>query len=647
MSPSRRLFLGDEELGKKDDDHDPTNSRFVLPSIYLPSRLVPRRRRILPIIAGLILLYILFKHAPRGRTDISDTPILPETHFTLYDEPTGAPPLPEGDERPHSQHYYDGPVKFYQLAKSIYSLDSMRTYDRGYDLVLFAAADLGCVSDLLPLACAMGLRGLNKVHLAVMGWDEVPLDKIKKLNGYNSSDCPVIWHDARPDYAPWSTEFRMVKSVKTALGHLHDILRPGIVITRASEDHAFFEDGIRTTISRMGMTHINLPKRASNFKWIADLDSSSLAAWENLQLEILVIVSPRSSGPFRKLIGSLRKADFMGVAPGLTIELPEDIDPLLMEFLKYFNWPPHTNRHDFTLRHRIHPSTLTEEEAAIRTFDALYPKDPRYSHVLVLSPQVELAPSFYHFLIYSVLKYKHSSAPEYATDQLLGISLELPSSLPLDGNPVPIPDALLNPPISVEDGKEHIPTLLSQVPNSHSALYFGDKWREFQSFLARRLDPALRSKQQKRPKIISKLFPSWMEYMLELMRARGYYMLYPGFSNRVDFALATVHNELYRIPEEYESAADSHEDPGLQPNFIEKDLSHTPHTLSLLIDTYPASLPGLSSLPILLHTGETASGDIDERTTAFRNSFRKDLGGCSDNRIAPEPLPLDAEDLFC
>ncbi|KAI9045218.1 26S proteasome regulatory complex [Aspergillus affinis] len=51
-------------------------------------------------------------------------------------------------------------------------------------------------------------------------------------------------------------------------------------------------------------------------------------------------------------------------------------------------------------------------------------------------------------------------------------------------------------------------------------------------------------------KVVSKRYPAVMEYLLELIRANGYCVLYPAFEASGP-ALATVHNELYHAPEEF------------------------------------------------------------------------------------------------
>lgn len=87
--------------------------------------------------------------------------------------------------------------------------------------------------------------------------------------------------------------------------------------------------------------------------------------------------------------------------PHVTIELPHDIDPPTKRFLESFKWPPvhaHSapNAHYLSLRHRIPLHRVSEEESSSRFLESFWPADAKDSHVLVLSPNVELSSQFFH-----------------------------------------------------------------------------------------------------------------------------------------------------------------------------------------------------------------------------------------------------------
>ncbi|EFR00325.1 hypothetical protein MGYG_03327 [Nannizzia gypsea CBS 118893] len=643
MSSSKHLFLSDEELGKKYDDRNRRDSIYGISAAGLWRR-IPRRRRIALAIVVTLVVFILCRHMPTRAGDVSQRSQLWDDPWLRPSRDTNiGPGLAEIDNTPDENgvKYYRGPIEFESLFQSLYSTRSLRD-DADQETVIFATGQLKSLGDMLPVACNMAARKLNTVHLAIMGREKISIADIQRANGFREDDCPVIWHDARPIHASSSSPWRLELSVKAAVVHMYRILAPRAFITRDIEfEEAFFIDAIELRTFQLGITHISLPSSLSNFKWIADLDAFSLETWNDVQTEILINVHPNSSGGLRKLLRSLQEADYFGPTPGLTIELPVDADPTLLYFLSNFRWPPKTPHRQFTLRRRISPSILTSQEAAVRTIDSFYPKNPNLSHVLVISQDTELAPSFFHFLKYSLLKYKYGDS-EDLPGHLLGISLELPSSRPTDGKPFSAPMSVLSSNPSKEQPAT-IPTLLWQMPTNNAVLYFGDMWTEFQSFLSHRLSPSIQMKGKDVKKVITKSYPSWMDYMLEFMRTRDYYLAYPAFAAQDDLAIATVHNELYQPPEEY----DNPNQRQVQSKFEEKDLAHSSSTLSTLLDVYPGMLPDVRELPVLPYTGELTDDESTNGRESFLQTFRKEIGGCASNDEKPESVPLKADDLFC
>ncbi|EEQ84848.1 hypothetical protein RJZ56_002410 [Blastomyces dermatitidis] len=699
MSGPRRGYIGDEELGKKFDDDRARKSTQFKPRSGISSWKFPRRRRILLAFIGIFILYLLFKAIPpsnltpatkpfhalnNGRPQPDDPDQQKSDGSSISSETPPEPPPDTTDKilRDGSRSY-SGPIKFYSLAKSLYTVPGFEFLGRP-KAVVFAAADLQALSDLLPLACEMARQKLNHVHFAVMGRNDVSVQGIRMVNGVDAEECPLLWHDARPDYAPQSTDARMESSVIAGLSRINNVFRPSVVITHSyKREEDFLWKGVKVKAGRMGLPHISLPARASNFMWLSKLDSGSLGAWNKVDLQILVQAPPASSGSLTRLLRSLQRADYFGDAPGLTIELPHNVDPPLLEHLKSFKWPPNSAHNHVTLRRRIQPGSITPQEATLRTVDSVYPKDPAYSHVLVLSAQADLAPSYYHYLKYAILKYKYSVSTEEPLRSLLGISLELPSAAPT------VDDEPFTPPTEsdridiLQDPEKEIPVFLWQAPNSNAALYFGDKWVEFQSFLSNRLGAARGPDPKKHPNLISNKFPSWMEYMLELIRARGYYLLYPSFpaTTTAHTVLATIHNDLYRLPEEYasdpqtsnptfkkpEKTDDDHlvsgpdqlliggsssmEAPPQEVDLgsIEKPLATSP-SISTLLNLFPAGLPKeISPVHVLPYSRkDTSSPDLVERTQAYLKEFRERIGRCDAHAQQPQAVEdMKADDLFC
>ncbi|KAL8966421.1 MAG: hypothetical protein Q9197_005991 [Variospora fuerteventurae] len=287
MSLLGRIFADDEELGKKDDDRKP-GTRNLLPkwSARKPTSPTPWQRRKRTVLYGLIAcisLYLFFKNMPtpdhppvarRPQYDRSPRHGPPTSDRSF---PSQKPPHPEKPSKAE-QHYYNEPIKFNDLAVSLRATYSVWGYMEDNKNVLFAASNLKSASEIIPIACEMAKRERNDVHFAFMGRDDLDLDEIKILNGVDEQ-CKVNWHDARPDFSPWSTDFRMEVSVSAALGYIDKYMHPQAVITDdPSREDAFFTTAMRAKTFELGKPAIELPSDASeSLMWITRLDSGSLA----------------------------------------------------------------------------------------------------------------------------------------------------------------------------------------------------------------------------------------------------------------------------------------------------------------------------------------------------------------------------------
>ncbi|KAL8992946.1 MAG: hypothetical protein Q9169_006716 [Polycauliona sp. 2 TL-2023] len=675
MSLFGRMFADDEELGKKDDDRRNRPTNLQLPAWSARKPAPWRRRRILYLFIACIALYFFFKHMPvpdhppvRLRPNYGTSPGHVPTQIFKPDTDASAQTPPHPDKASEAEkHYYDGPIRFEKLAASLYAISRLRGPPGSNKNVLFAASDLRSASELIPIACEMATWDRNDVHFALMGRDDLELDQIQLVNGIDE-DCKVNWHDARPDFSPWSSDFRMEVSVSAALGHIETFMHPQVVITDVpSREDAFFTNAIRAKAGELGKSVIQLPKDAAEkMMWIARLDSGSLAAWQTTYVDIMIHAPPHSSGSLIRLLRSIEAADYFGHRrPHLTIELPAEVDHPTKQYLEKLVWPPvdsslPSHSSQVTLRHRIPRRTFTVEEASVRLVESFYPARPANSHVLVLSPQVELSPVYFHFLMYHLLKYKYSSSASMSTqvENLMGLSLELPT-MHLNESEMFHPPMISPNSMGPGDSKEDPTPFLWQAPNSNAALYFGDKWVEFHSFLSSRvsLDPTIILPQ---PNLISENYPSWLEYVLELMRARGYTLLYPNFSSDRE-SIATVHYELFKPPEE-STKPKAETDASLPPldpkeTFLTDPSSHRqkqPESTPLKHVKLTSLLPNrgfgaaeLSRFPLLDHQGnEVTSSILFTTANTFTTDFRRQVGLCRAT-YNPSLEVMKADDLFC
>jgi len=265
--------------------------------------------------------------------------------------------------------------------------------------------------------------------------------------------------------------------------------------------------------------------------------------------------------------------------------------------------------------------------------------------------------------MYAILEYTYSSVNAITGDALLGISLDLPTK-GLNGSGA----------FSPSHAAISEPCFLWQAPNSNAALYFGDKWVEFHSFLSKRLTVEReQGTTAEEARLVSAQYPAWLEYMLELMRARGYSMLYPAFAAGADSSIATIHQELYHMPEEFVEAESTSSEPGAGPQSLESSTVLTAEVgekvsprkdaivagggsvLSLLSQSSPAStdlneavgLPNLDGLPLLSFLGEALTfSESVQLSSSFADEFSIAHGGCkslADRRKSQGPIGY----LFC
>ncbi|KAJ9138882.1 Glycosyltransferase 2 [Pleurostoma richardsiae] len=667
--------FGDEEgMTKKDDDRKPGK---LGPSWHL-GRIPPRRtlKRLALFLLFAASVYLFIKHIP------TDVPIRDRRHpvYTYSDLPDkqSSGPLRAPPRRPPAQpkkddtasarqpsavtaHNFNGPLKFYNLASTLHAITNTRGGSSANKNVLFAASSLKSAATLLPVACQMGTELRSYVHFALMSRDDISIDDLQAINGIDDS-CHIIFHDARPDQAASSSDARLAKTVERALFHINMYMHPQVILVDSSHvEEPVFLDAMRARTAGVGITLIELPEHSKDsLAWLTKLDSSSLAAWNKITIDILIHAHAGASGSLVRLLRSLKSADFGGFSvPHLTIELPQDVDLPTERFLESFQWPPAhvynpTNVRQLSLRHRIPRHGVSEEESSVRFLESFWPAHPKYSHILVLSPQVELSPHFFHYLRYAILEYKYSTAAllQEWDRRLLGISLDLPSTYLNGSGGFAPPEKLETSELSAKRISDELTSFLWQAPNSDAALFLGEKWVELHGFVSQLLE-IQRDLPSPPPdalanKAVSKKHPSWLEHVLRLSRARGYWTLYPSAATVP--SVAAVHNELYRPPEEYEKVVDELAPGDSNSN---ADTSSGETTLasgtSSLLAALPngGTLPPFNDLPLLSWDGSKSSlQQLNEDALAYAAEWRRTVGGCPKEKVRAMPQ-ASAKDLFC
>jgi hypothetical protein len=713
-----RLFADyDQDLlavGKKDDDRRPPAGGAGAATTWTGNFVRLRNRRRLFVIVGALVAAWLFirgipadfwepnetgarriaefhsgtAHAGAGplRVSGSGLGLWPGDSGQEKDaDERGQPPRPMGTKPKENTQYYDGEILFHKLSTTLHNIQQTMGSRKVNHNVLFAASSLKSLGALVPMACEMTREENNFVHAAVFGRSEFDIQEILKINGVDEEECKVYWHDARPNWAPYSSDFRAEASVAGALEHIQEFMHPqAVIMDDSSLENQWFTRQVRAKAAKFEWTVIELPVGASErLHWISRLDTQSLRAFHKTNVNILVQAPKGEAGGLLRLLKNLKEADYHGLPPPrLTIELPPDVEPMLSWFISGYKWPPPVSPlqpalgSQLNVRHRIPGRMVTPEEASIRFLESFYPANAEHSHVLVLSPNVELSPLYYHWLMYYILHYKHSRADSHNSQHLVGMSLEVPTTY-LDGTTdfqPPVPDP--SNPSSVWPGlidprnPDTRPPFLWQAPNSNAALYFGDKWAEIHDFLKHRIR-AIEDGKRESEKVVGEHLPAWTQYFLEIMRARGWSILYPPTSQTMN-DIATVHKELWKPPEEFtaefrkakdaKSKQDEDETPPpstpdddeplrAQPAHwqqTERTMTQSSQPLYAILP-FEGEEPLLKTLPHLLFDGTTIEqSDLGTLADEYTKHFRTAVGGCAAEHVDRwKIVPGKAGDLFC
>ncbi|TWU76573.1 hypothetical protein ED733_007923 [Metarhizium rileyi] len=572
---------------------------------------------------------------------------------------------------------YEGPIWFPALASSLRAISSTNGASLKNSNLLFAAASLKSASTLLSMACEMVLEREIYAHFVFISTADITMQDLLEVNGIDRT-CPLILHDARPDYFEASTERRMSLAVVKALRIINSYMHPQAIFvdsTNAEED--YFLHAVRDQVSSTRSALIELPERPrTSLSWISKLDPSALSgkfndapctaevmdvwtltenivAWNKVRFEILIHATPTGTANLKRLLRSIARADLAGIqTPHITVEVPNIIEDSLESYLASFKWPRPTPYHGqpapmISLRRRITRQLMDEEDSSVRFVESFWPTDPSNSHVLVLSPHTEITPQFFQYVKYSLLHQLHSKTALMGDHRasLLGISLSVPTTL-IDGT------RAFTPPRPLHDGKDAPgeTSFLWQRPNSEAMVFLGEKWVELHHLITQTLYkkrsmssvPELLAKRQ-----VGKKYPAWLEYALRLSRIRGYSTLYP--SRETANAIIGVHSDVPDTPEEYLNDGSRSKSP--KDILDEGNERFEPVSPVDMLETLPrgGKLPSLRDVPLLSWDGKVETvDDLAKDADDYTALFRKEVGGCEDDysksRHAANKLALD---LFC
>lgn len=212
------MFLTNEELGKKDDDHKPAKLPSIRPQWSAATGGAPRSKFLKRLAMAFALgafVYLFISNLP------TNVPIRDRRHPVYRDgseaEKSHAPGterrpglMPKvHDQKPQQQAPpvlnnpptevvpapapYSGPLIFLKLLPSLQAIHTTGGTSPVNKNVLFAAANLKSAALLLPMACQMGDELRNYVHFALVGGSGISIEDLRAVNGIGES-CQVIFH---------------------------------------------------------------------------------------------------------------------------------------------------------------------------------------------------------------------------------------------------------------------------------------------------------------------------------------------------------------------------------------------------------------------------------------------------------------------
>ena len=215
------MFLTNEELGKKDDDHKPAKLPSIRPRWSAATGGAPRSKflkRLAMVFALGVFVYLFISNLP---TDLpirdrrhpvyrdgseagkSRAPgsgrrpgVMPKVHDQKPQQQTPSIPNSPPTEVVPASTPYTGPLIFLKLRPSLEAMYTTGGTSPVNKNVLFAAANLKSAALLLPMACQMGNRLRNYVHFALVGGSGIDMEDLRAVNGIDET-CQVIFHGMR------------------------------------------------------------------------------------------------------------------------------------------------------------------------------------------------------------------------------------------------------------------------------------------------------------------------------------------------------------------------------------------------------------------------------------------------------------------
>lgn len=212
----------------------------------------------------------------------------------------------------------------------------------------------------------------------------------------------------------------------------------------------------------------------------------------------------------KRLIESLKNANYAGKSIDLVIHLEYNSSLELENYLKEFNWT-HGKKH--IIKYNFSQGL---ERLIINSWN---PKSNN-EFAFFFEDDIEVHKNYFQFSL-KILKELNSF------EGIVGISLNTPKF-----DQINLLTGIWDPSKIMEEGEK---LFLFQLPNSWGALYFPSAWSRFQNFYKNRIKS---SKNIFLPKSNSNYWTkSWKKYFIEFMVLESLLMVYPSFKDQVGYSI--------------------------------------------------------------------------------------------------------------
>lgn len=298
-------------------------------------------------------------------------------------------------------------------------------------------------------------------------------------------------------------------------------------------------------------------------------------------ITICVVTSAKTRSRFnllKRLLNSLQAADYSLLGSGklhLRISVDMSTMPQAIDFIENFDW---------IYGEKIIVRRVLSAGLIRAVSESWYPGSSR-DIGLLLEDDIEVSTLYFHW-VYNAL---NAITPE-KDRRVVGISLYTPRRVEVaKGTKYRLSPSKL---IGVMTRDPTMP-YLHQLPCSWGALYFPDFWRSFIEYSLQRLDMGEDGKNSLSVRPINarthEWKSSWKKFMIEMMYAKGLFMLYPSYPNEVSFSTNNL---------------------GVGEHIVSNDTDHLPDDYTVPLMTHkecqmfrryrdnPLDVPNLSSLPL-------------------------------------------------